>query len=83
HIDKAKTENEFVASVNSALRKYKISHISLFTPKFGEERRTQKKTGLGIRLEPTPKGYIITQVVEGGGAAEGGLRPGDRIVSCD
>jgi carboxyl-terminal processing protease len=83
NIDKAKTETEFVASVNSALRKYKISHISLFTPKFGEERKTQKKSGLGIRLEVTERGYVISHVVEGGGAEEAGLHAGDLIVSCD
>lgn len=83
NIDKAKTDNDFVGSVNIALRKYGISHISLFTPKFGEERKSQKKTGLGIRLEPTEKGFVISQIVKGGAAEESGLRPGDLIVSCD
>lgn len=82
-IDKAKTDNEFVASVNSALRKYKISHISLFTPRFGEERKTQKKTGLGIRLEVTDKGFVISQLVKGAAAEEAGLKAGDLILTCD
>lgn len=82
-LEVAKTDVEFASAVNSALRKYGLSHISLFTPSFGEQRRTQKKAGLGIRVEPTPKGLVITSLVGGAAAEQAGLLPGDLIVSCD
>ncbi|MES1227699.1 MAG: S41 family peptidase, partial [Armatimonadota bacterium] len=82
-IDKASTDMEFTIAVNSALRKYGISHINLFTPNFGEQRKTQQKPGLGIRLEDTPKGMVITQIVKGGAAEEAGMHVGDLILTCD
>ena len=39
--------------------------------------------GIGAILQGTPEGLVINQVVEGGGAAEVGLGPGDVIVTIE
>lgn len=83
NLDKATTQTEFANAVNAALRKYGMSHISLFTPSFGEARKTQKKAGLGIRLETTPKGLVVVMVIPSSPAADAGLQVGDLLVSRD
>lgn len=39
--------------------------------------------GLGVELKTEESGLLIVNVIEQGPAAEGGIRPGDRIVSVD
>ena len=39
--------------------------------------------GLGIELKTEPAGLYIVNVIAGGPAAQGGIRPGDRIVEVD
>jgi protocatechuate 3,4-dioxygenase beta subunit len=48
----------------------------------GEEPRMEL-TGIGAVLSPRGEALVLGQAIEGGGAAEAGLGPGDAIVAID
>jgi C-terminal processing protease CtpA/Prc len=39
--------------------------------------------GVGIVVKTGPTGHVVSRVIEGGPAADAGVRPGDRIVAVD
>lgn len=82
-IDKATSEMEFASAVNRALNKFGFSHITLFPPSFGQQRLTQKRAGIGIRIEIESDGLRVVSVLKETPAEEAGIRSGDLIVECD
>jgi carboxyl-terminal processing protease len=82
-IDEAKNDDEFKFAVNTALKKFGFSHISLATPKDWNTRTTGKTVGIGITSLPRENGRVITRVIEQSPAAEAGLEVGDLIILYD
>ncbi len=82
-IEKASTEMDFASAVNRALNKFGFSHITLFPPSFGQQRLTQKRAGIGIRIEIQEEGLRVVSVLKDTPAEAAGLRSGDLIVECD
>lgn len=82
-LDGAKTPMEFATVVNSVLSKYKFSHISLFTPDYGTQRQTQRRAGIGIRIEIEEGGVRVTAVFPDSPAVDAGIQPGDLIYEAD
>jgi carboxyl-terminal processing protease len=39
--------------------------------------------GLGVELKTEPSGLLIVNVIAGGPAAQGGIKPGDRLIEVD
>ena len=39
--------------------------------------------GLGVELKTEPSGLLIVNVIPGGPAAQGGIKPGDRLIEVD
>ncbi len=56
--------------------------VSLTPTKEGEEPRLEL-AGIGVVLAAKDDKLVIGQVIEGGGGAEAGLRPGDAIVAVE
>lgn len=79
----AKTELEFTNVVNRALMEYGFSHISLFPPSFGQQRMTQTRAGIGIRIQIEDGGLRVTDVFPDGPASKAGIQPGDLVVESD
>ncbi len=79
----ADTPEVFVGIVNTALNKFGFSHITLFPPSFGEQRMTQKRGGIGIRIEQEEKGLRVVFVFPGSPAEKAGLHPGDLVFESD
>lgn len=82
-IDKAQTPREFVAAVNEAFRQYHVSHLVLWSPQAAQTRSENKTIGIGINLQVTPDGLLVTNVLPGAPADKGGLVAGDVIVEVD
>lgn len=82
-IDKADTADAFAGVVNGILHEYGFSHIMLFTPEYGQQRQTQRKAGIGIRIEIEETGLRVVNVFPDSPAADIGLQPGDLITTCD
>lgn len=82
-LDDAKTATRFATVVNSVLREYGFSHISLFTPEYGTQRQTQQRGGIGIRIQIEEEGVRVTNVFPDSPASDAGLQPGDLIVESD
>lgn len=82
-IDKATTPTQFANIVNGILVDYRLSHISLFTPDFGTQRITQKRAGIGIRIQIEEGGVRVTNVFPDSPATDVGLQKGDLIIECD
>lgn len=56
--------------------------IELSPTRPGEEPRLEL-AGIGVALEPKGEHLEVRQVLEGGGAAEAGVRPGDLVLAVD
>lgn len=83
-VDKAQDAREFTTAVNTALRKFGISHIVMTTPEMATMRRTRTATGIGIQIQPEPgKGIRVITVFPESPAFEAGIREGDLIVEAD
>jgi len=82
-IDKAATEMDFATAVNRALNKFGFSHITLFPPSFGQQRLTQRRAGIGIRIEIQEEGLRVVSVLKETPAEAAGIRAGDLIVESD
>jgi len=82
-IDKAKTDAEFSNVINVALQKFGFSHIMLFPPAASEQRVTQRRAGIGIRIQVEEKGLRVTDIFPEGPAAKAGIQPGDLVIECD
>lgn len=82
-LDSAKTTGQFAAVVNSLMREYGFSHISLFTPSFGEARVTQKRAGIGIRIQVEENGLRVVNVFPDSPAGDVGLMIGDLVIEND
>ena len=82
-IDESKTEDEFSAALNGALRKFGASHIQLNTPRNAEIRATASTVGIGIQTQQTEEGLVIVRTYADGSAAKVGLVPGDIITKVD
>lgn len=83
-VDKAQDAREFTTAVNTALRKFGISHIVMTTPEMATMRRTRTATGIGIQIQPeTGKGIRVITVFPESPAFEAGIREGDLIVEAD
>lgn len=83
NIDKAASENDFAAAVNRALNSFGFSHITLFPPSFGQQRLTQRRAGIGIRIQIEEEGLRVVSVLKETPAEEAGIRMGDLIVESD
>jgi carboxyl-terminal processing protease len=83
--EKAASEEEFAGIVNYGLRDaFKISHINLIPPSDVDERATQQKVGIGIRITPaTEEGVLVSSTVPGAPAEKAGIEPGDIIMEAD
>lgn len=82
-IEKATTDEEFAATINGLMGSYGFSHISLFTPDYGVVRTTQKRAGIGIRIQIEEGGVRVVAIFPNSPASDAGLREGDLIVECD
>lgn len=82
-LDKAETAAAFSREINGMLNRYGLSHISLFTPSFGEQRVTQRRAGIGIRIQIEAEGVRVTDMFPDGPAKEAGIQIGDLIVEAD
>jgi carboxyl-terminal processing protease len=82
-IANAKTDMEMAMVVNQALSEFHFSHIALIPPQDGDQRVTQKRTGIGIRIMIEDGGLRITDVFPGGPAAEAGFQVGDLVFESD
>lgn len=83
NIKNADTPEVFVGVINTALNKFGFSHITLFPPSFGEQRMTQKRGGIGIRIEQEEKGLRVVFVFPGSPAEKAGLHSGDLVFESD
>ena len=83
-LDKAKNEEEFAGVINAELRDtFHISHIVLMPPRAVEQRVTQQMVGIGIRINVTDEGVLVTSTVPGAPAEKAGIEPGDLIMEAD
>lgn len=82
-IDEAKDEFAFTMVMNEALQEFGFSHIVLFSPQAATARATHKTVGLGVRIQPEPKGLRVVYVFPGTPADSAGIKPGDLIVAGD
>jgi carboxyl-terminal processing protease len=81
---KAKSEEEFAGIINSGLHDaFNISHIVLMPPRAVDERMTQRKVGIGIRINVVPEGVLVTNTIPGAPAEKAGIEPGDIIMEAD
>lgn len=83
NIDKATSESDFAAAVNRALNGFGFSHITLFPPSFGQQRLTQRRAGIGIRIQIEEEGLRVVTVLKETPAEEAGIRMGDLIIESD
>lgn len=81
--EKAKTRGQFADVVNGAMEEFGFSHIVLFPPSYGEQRVTQRRSGIGIRITLESKGIRVMDVFPDSPATDAGLQPGDLIIECD
>lgn len=82
--DKAQTEEEFAAVVDNGLRSaFNISHIVLLPPQAVKQRVDQHMVGIGIRIDPTEDGILVTSTVPGAPAEKAGIEQGDTILEAD
>ncbi len=83
-LDKAKTDEEFAFVVNRSLDEFGFSHMALMPPDAGTARQTQKRVGIGIRIEIEPdKGLRVMFVFPGSPAEEAGIKMGDLVFEAD
>lgn len=82
-IDEAKDQFAFTMVMNQALQEFGFSHIVLFSPQAATARSTRKTVGLGVRIQPDPKGLKVVYVFPGTPADTAGMKPGDLIVAGD
>lgn len=82
-LDKATTPTQFVRAINSALYEFGFSHITLFPPSFGQQRATQSRVGIGIRIQIEEGGLRITNVFPDSPASDASLKPGDLVFEAD
>lgn len=82
-IDKAESNADFAAAVRHAIEKFGISHMVLMTPDAAKARIERKAVGIGITIQPTDEGLIVTSVFDETPAKEAGLQPGDLIFEAD
>lgn len=80
---KATTQESFAGAVNKALDEFGFSHIQLLTPRSSETRVTGRSVGIGVLIQPDPKGIKIVKVLKGGPAESAGVKVGDVIVKAD
>lgn len=79
-IDAAKTETDFVRVVNRQLREFRISHVSLRTPRAAETRRTGTTVGFGLSARVNGTVMVVEIVAPGSPADQAGLKVGDKIT---
>jgi len=82
-LDGAKSDAEFSNVVNTALQKFGFSHIMLFPPAVSQQRVTQTRAGIGIRIQVEENGLRVTDIFPDGPAAKAGIAPGDLVIECD
>ncbi len=82
-IDHASTPDAFAAAVNRSLQQLGYSHIVLFSPKAAQAFTTRKMVGLGVRLDPTPEGLKVVDVIADAPAEKAGVEVGDTIITID
>lgn len=83
-LDKAKTDEQFAFVVNRSLDEFGFSHMSLMPPAAGTARQTQKRVGIGIRIEIEPEqGLRVMYVFKGSPADEAGIKMGDLVFESD
>lgn len=80
---KATTQETFAGAVNRALDEFGFSHIQLLTPCSSQTRVTGKSVGIGVLIQPDPKGIKIVKVLAGGPAQAAGVKVGDIIIKAD
>lgn len=82
-MDNAKTPEAFAAAVNRSLQQFGYSHIVLFSPRAAQAFTTQRMVGLGVRLEPTPEGLRVVDVIADAPAQKAGVEVGDMIITIE
>lgn len=79
----AKTDAEFIATINRSLRSMGFSHITLASPEATKRRATGRTIGIGAEIRPGDRAGVVTYVYPGSSAEKIGLRIGDRITKVD
>jgi carboxyl-terminal processing protease len=82
-INSAQTPDDLARTVNEAMGDFGFSHIVFFPPSFGEQRLTQQRPGIGVRVLLQDGGLRVTDVFPDSPADKAGLKPGDLIHTCD
>lgn len=82
-IDAAQTESQLVQAVNRAMQRFGFSHITLFPPDFGQQRLTQRRAGIGIRIQVEAEGIRVVDVFPDSPATKAGIQIGDLIFESD
>lgn len=82
-IEKAKSQEEFVGAINNALQRFGFSHIVLHSPRAVQARINRSTVGIGIRIQPTEEGILVTSLVDDAPAQKAGLEVGDIILEAD
>ncbi len=82
-INSAQTPDDLARTVNDAMGEFGFSHIVFFPPSFGEQRATQQRPGIGVRVLIQEGGLRVTDVFPGSPADQAGLKPGDLIHTSD
>ena len=50
---------------------------------FAQMESEDSVTGIGVSIDYTAEGILVTAVLDGGGAKDAGIRPGDLIIAVD
>ncbi|MHC5110193.1 MAG: S41 family peptidase [Planctomycetota bacterium] len=82
-IDNAESPLEFTKVVNDALGEFGVSHLNLYTPRQGRDRKTGKFSGLGITLQEVDGGFLACHVIRDGPAYKAGIRNADLLTIVD
>jgi carboxyl-terminal processing protease len=75
-VAKAPDEKALYAVLNEMLGELHDSHTHALTPDEARERHTRVRARTGFRLMRVDEKWVVTDVLEGGPAAEAGVQPG-------
>jgi carboxyl-terminal processing protease len=65
------------------LQEFGFSHVALFPPSFGEARTSQRRAGIGIRIQEEEGGLRVIRVFPESPAEAAGILIGDLIFNAD
>ncbi|MDQ8197634.1 S41 family peptidase [Pelagicoccus enzymogenes] len=84
-IEKAETKEELATVLGEALDSFDLSHLGLFAPSTVKDRRSGKRSGMGITIHPLEErmGGLISYVLADSPASRCGLEKGDILTHID